>query len=59
MVACGAMHEYYVPETGEPIVNQGFMNWNYLVMNMMAEMEGDRTPVHEWQPEEGREVNHE
>jgi hypothetical protein len=51
VAACGAMHEYYVPETGEPIVNQGFMNWNYLVMNMMAEMEGDRTPVNEWQPE--------
>jgi putative isomerase len=34
--ANGALHEYYNPDTGEPIVNKGFQNWNYLVMNMMA-----------------------
>jgi putative isomerase len=38
--ANGALHEYYNPDTGEPIVNKGFQNWNYLVMNMMAWEEG-------------------
>ncbi|HUX19590.1 MAG TPA: trehalase family glycosidase, partial [Spirochaetia bacterium] len=32
----GALHEYYQPENGEPILNRGFQNWNYLVLNMMA-----------------------
>ncbi len=32
----GALHEYYEPETGEPLLNKGFQNWNYLVANMMA-----------------------
>jgi hypothetical protein len=32
----GALHEYYQPETGEPILNRGFQSWNYLVMNMAA-----------------------
>jgi putative isomerase len=32
----GAMHEYYQPENGEPILNRGFQNWNYLVLNMIA-----------------------
>lgn len=36
----GALHEYYDPENGEPIVNRGFQNWNYLVLNMCAWMEG-------------------
>ena len=36
----GALHEYYDPETGEPILNKGFQNWNYLVLNMCAWMEG-------------------
>ena len=38
----GALHEYYDPETGEPIINKGFQNWNYLVLNMVAWMEGRR-----------------
>jgi putative isomerase len=33
---CGALHEYYEPETGEPLLNKGFQNWNYLVTNMIA-----------------------
>jgi putative isomerase len=33
------LHEYYNPDTGEPIMNKGFQNWNYLVMNMLAWME--------------------
>ena len=34
-----ALHEYYNPDTGQPIMNKGFQNWNYLVMNMIAWME--------------------
>lgn len=36
----GAMHEYYNPDTGKPIINKGFQNWNYLVLNMIAWLEG-------------------
>jgi putative isomerase len=36
----GAMHEYYQPENGEPILNRGFQNWNCLVLNMSAWLEG-------------------
>lgn len=36
----GALHEYYEPETGVPILNKGFQNWNYLVLNMIAWIEG-------------------
>ncbi len=36
----GALHEYYQPENGEPILNKGFMNWNYLVLNMLDWLEG-------------------
>lgn len=36
----GALHEYYDPETGAPIMNKGFQNWNYLVLNMIAWLEG-------------------
>lgn len=36
----GALHEYYEPETGEPLLNKGFQNWNYLVANMLAWLEG-------------------
>lgn len=36
----GALHEYYNPDTGEPIINKGFQNWNYLVINMIAWLEG-------------------
>jgi len=36
----GAMHEYYEPDTGEPVLNKGFQNWNYLVLNMINWMEG-------------------
>jgi hypothetical protein len=34
-----ALHEYYDPDTGRPIMNRGFQNWNYLVMNMIAWLE--------------------
>lgn len=32
----GALHEYYLPENGEPVLNKGFQNWNFLVLNMAA-----------------------
>lgn len=32
----GALHEYYSPDSGEPILNKGFQNWNFLVLNMAA-----------------------
>ncbi|NLV75191.1 MAG: glycoside hydrolase family 37 [Chloroflexi bacterium] len=44
----GVMHEYYAPETMRPIINPGFMNWNYLVLNMLAGELGDRPAVREW-----------
>ncbi len=36
----GTLHEYYVPETGEPVMNGGFMNWNMLIVNMEDELSG-------------------
>jgi len=36
----GGLHEYYLPESGEPVLNIGFQNWNYLVLNMIAWLEG-------------------
>ena len=38
----GALHEYYEPETGEPLLNKDFQNWNYLVINMVAWLEGEQ-----------------
>jgi putative isomerase len=38
----GALHEYYQPENGEPILNRGFQNWNYLVLNMINWLEGGK-----------------
>lgn len=35
---CGEMHEYYDPETGEGISNQGFQSWNFLVLNMIRRL---------------------
>ena len=32
----GVLHEFYLPENGEPVMNQGFQDWNYLVLNMIA-----------------------
>jgi len=36
----GALHEYYLPESGTAALNKGFQNWNYLVLNMAAWLEG-------------------
>jgi len=38
----GALHEYYEPDTGEPILNKGFQNWNYLVLNMINWLDGGK-----------------
>jgi len=35
----GALHEYYLPSNGRPVLNKGFQNWNYLVLNMIAWLE--------------------
>lgn len=43
----GALHEYYLPDSGEPVLNKGFQNWNFLVLNMIAWLEG-RTMVTEF-----------
>lgn len=39
---CGEMHEYYDPETGLPIINPGFQNWNLLAVNMKAWLNGEQ-----------------
>jgi hypothetical protein len=36
----GALHEYYEPDSGQPILNKGFQNWNYLVLNMIDWLSG-------------------
>lgn len=36
----GGLHEYYHPDTGEPIMTKGFQNWNFLVLNLIAWLEG-------------------
>lgn len=33
--ACGEMHEYYDPETGDAVYNSGFQSWNLLCGNMI------------------------
>lgn len=38
----GSLHEYYHPDSGEPIMTKGFQNWNFLVLNMLAHLEGRR-----------------
>jgi putative isomerase len=34
------LHEYYLPDSGEPVLNPGFQDWDYLVLNMIAWYEG-------------------
>ena len=41
----GDLHEYYNPETREPIMNPGFVNWNVLALNMADELEGKPSPA--------------
>lgn len=35
------LHEYYDPESGAPIINPGFQNWNLLSLNMLAWLKGE------------------
>lgn len=41
ILQCGQMHEYYDPESGKPIINPGFQNWNLLAINMQAWLNGE------------------
>jgi putative isomerase len=36
----GSLHEFYNPDTGDPIMTKGFQNWNFLVLNMIAWLQG-------------------
>lgn len=36
----GTLHEFYLPDNGEPVMNSGFQSWNLLVLNMIAWYEG-------------------
>ena len=45
--ASGALHEYYHPDNGEPIMTKGFQNWNFLVLNMIAWL-NQRVPATEF-----------
>lgn len=31
----GALHEYYHPDSGAPLMNKGFLSWNYLACEML------------------------
>lgn len=35
----GEFHEYYDPDTGEGVNNKGFQSWNFLVYNMIKDLE--------------------
>lgn len=41
LAECGQLHEYYDPETGDPVNNPGFQNWNLLSVNMRAWLDGE------------------
>lgn len=37
----------YLPDNGEPVLNKGFQNWNFLVLNMAAWLD-DKEVVEEF-----------
>ena len=39
----GELHEYYDPESGDPIMNPGFQNWNLLSINIKAWLDGENS----------------
>ena len=41
ILASGELHEYYDPESGAPIMNPGFQNWNLLSINIKAWLNGE------------------
>ncbi len=40
---CGAPHEYYEPDSCEPVLNKGFQSWNMLMINMLDWLDGKKT----------------
>ena len=40
LAQCGQLHEYYEPETAEPVHNIGFQSWNLLAVNMQDWLKG-------------------
>ncbi|WP_165776728.1 amylo-alpha-1,6-glucosidase [Bifidobacterium simiarum] len=38
--ATGCLHEYYDPDTGEPVMTAGFQNWNFLAVIMIDWLDG-------------------
>ncbi|WP_433088717.1 MGH1-like glycoside hydrolase domain-containing protein [Dactylosporangium sp. CA-052675] len=36
----GCLHEFYHPDSGEPIMTRNFQNWNFLVLQMIAFLAG-------------------
>ncbi len=38
--ANGSLHECYMPESGEPVLNPGFQGWNFLVIDMIEWLDG-------------------
>lgn len=40
LAATGCLHEFYNPDTGEAIMTRNFQNWNFLVLNMIAHLDG-------------------
>ena len=40
IISSGDIHEYYDPESGSPMHNIGFQNWNLLAVNMKAWLDG-------------------
>jgi len=41
LIKTGDLHEYYHPDSGMPIMNPGFQNWNLLAINMLTWLNGD------------------
>lgn len=42
LATSGELHEYYDPESGHPIMNPGFQNWNFLSLNMRAWLDNEQ-----------------
>ncbi|WP_334148510.1 MGH1-like glycoside hydrolase domain-containing protein [Microbacterium sp.] len=40
LATTGCLHEFYNPDTGEAIMTRNFQNWNFLVLNMIAFLDG-------------------
>lgn len=40
LATTGCLHEFYNPDTGEAIMTRNFQNWNFLVLNLIAYLDG-------------------